>query len=282
MPSARTSLRAETIASRENAWLKRFRAALRSPDPVSAEWIGVEGARLVEDAMASNLPLAAVIVSDSGERHLDHLLPLIQSRAGERVRLLRTSDRLFAGIADTQSPQGVAALLRPPAWQFDNLLRGSDSLIVVLVGVQDPGNVGTILRTAEAFGASGAIATGASAHPLLPKAIRASAGSALRLPCIAGQAPAVALVQLRVSGLALVASSAAARPASLPSELNFTQPLALLVGNEGAGLPADIERSADVRVRIPLAESVDSLNAAVAAAVLLYEAARQRRQATIA
>ena len=191
--------------------------------------------------------------------------------------MLRTSDRLFDSVTGTETPQGIAALVRLRETSFDDLLKGGTPLVVLLIGVQDPGNVGTIVRSAEAFGATGAVATRGTAQPFSPKALRGSAGSALRLPVISGIAPAIILTQLRVAGLQIYAASSSANAAALlPSAVDLKVPCALLIGNEGAGLPDEIERAADQLVRIPLAVPVESLNAAVAAAVLLYEAARQR------
>lgn len=276
--------RAETLTSRDNRWLKRFRAALRSSDSSADGCVGVEGARLVEEALRSGLTVEAVLLSSSGERHLNRL----QAWLGPSVRVLRTSDRLFAGVADTRTPQGVAALVRPRAAAFDDIVRGLP-LVVVLVGVQDPGNVGTILRAAEAFGATGAAAcasgSSGTANPMAPKALRASAGSALRLPVLY-VAVSILLAQLRIAGVKLYATTpegeafrtraSTPQPILSPWEADLRGPSALLVGNEGAGLPPEVEGSADALVRIPLAAGVDSLNAAVAASVLLYEAARQR------
>jgi TrmH family RNA methyltransferase len=202
---------------------------------------------------------------------------------------LFTTDRLFEGHADTEHPQGVAALIHPRETSFDDLVRtpasGCAALLVVLAGVQDPGNVGTILRTAAAFGATGA-ATAASgisgtASPFSPKALRASAGAALHLPVLAGASLAILLTQFKVAGIRTLASSAheprdGEQALLAPWEVDWCQPVALLVGNEGAGLPEEVERSSDARIRIPMASGVESLNAAAAAAVLFYEAARQR------
>lgn len=275
--------RAETISSAENRWIKLFRAALRGSGLSKEGWVGVEGARLVEEALRSGLEAPALLVSTSGERHLERLAPLLISaddRGAEGgTKILQMSDRLFAAIAGTETPQGVAALIRPRSSTFDDLLRGDVPLVVVLVCVQDPGNVGTTLRSAEAFGATGAVATRGTAYPWAPKSLRASAGSVLRLPILTGIAPPVALAQLRVVGLKLFAASVESTGGThmlSPAEADLRGPTALLVGNEGAGLPPEVERSADERVRIPLASPVDSLNAAVAASVLLYEAARQR------
>jgi RNA methyltransferase, TrmH family len=292
-----------TITSRDNRWLKEFRIALRGGLPTESGSVGVEGVRLVEEALRSGCPVQAVLFSESGERHHERLSPLID-RPEIAIAILRTTDRLFEGIADTEHPQGVAALVTPRVATFDDLLRAPaeacSPLLVVLAGVQDPGNVGTILRTASAFGATGA-ATAASgqsgtANPFSPKALRASAGAALHLPVLAGMSLPILLTQLRVAGVRTLASVAhgvdspvPAQPAAsstrersaaalAPWEIDWCQPVALLVGNEGAGLPEEVERSADARIRIPMASGIESLNAAAAAAVLFYEAARQRRK----
>jgi TrmH family RNA methyltransferase len=284
--------RAETagtlITSRENRWLKEFRLTLRGGLPTESGCIGVEGPHLVEEALRANLRVEALLVSESGAHHLDALAPLLSAPGRTTLRVLRTTDRLFAGIADTETPQGIAALVQAPTATFDDLLRpasGAEPFIAVLVGVQDPGNVGTILRTAKGFGATGAAACGSgrsgTANPFAPKALRASAGAALRLPVLHGASLPVLLAQLRVSGVKLFAATArdAAspdRPALPPWKVEWRQPVALLIGSEGAGLPEEAERSADACIRIPIASGVESLNAAIAAALILYEAARQR------
>src|SRR5271168_3349820 len=154
----------EAITSRENKWLKIFRAALRGTGPTEGEPIGVEGPKLVEDALRSGLETEALLVSEAGEASdLERILRVAgESVAGiPRSRVLRTTDKLFASVAGTETPQGVAALFAQRAWSFDDLVRGlasadgalrSDAaLVVVMAGVQDPRNVGTVARSAEAF-----------------------------------------------------------------------------------------------------------------------------------
>jgi TrmH family RNA methyltransferase len=279
---------AATLTSRDNRWLKQFRMALRGGIATESGAVGVEGARLVEEALRSGCRVEAVLFSESGERFRERLAPYI-GRPEIAFPVLRTTDRLFEGLADTEHPQGVAALVEPRVTTFDDLVKtpaaACSPLLVVLAGVQDPGNVGTILRTAAAFGATGAAiaASGQSgtASPFSPKALRASAGAALHLQILSGTPLAILTAQLKVAGFRMLASSvhepeAGEQPLLAPWEVDWCVASALLVGNEGSGLPVEVERGADARIRIPMASGVESLNAAAAAAVLFYEAARQR------
>jgi RNA methyltransferase, TrmH family len=285
---------AAVITSRENRWLKRFRSALAG-EHGDEGIVGVEGVRLVEAALGSGQPVEALLVSESGARHLPRVAPVLTSD----VPVLRTSDKLFASAADTQTPQGIAVLIRPRLATIEHLITGS-ALLVVLVGVQDPGNVGTIVRAAEAFGASGAATCPAdgmgTADPFGPKALRASAGSALRLPIVHGISTTILLAQLRMFEVKVYAAVAAGGSVAkdsknktsnanslsfCPWDVDWKTRAAILIGNEGAGLPADLVRAADARVYIPQAAAtvpvgIESLNAAMAAGVLLYEAMRQR------
>jgi RNA methyltransferase, TrmH family len=294
------SAAADIITSRENRWLKEFRLALRGGLTTTTGAVGVEGVRLVEEALTSGCRVEAVLFSESGERYRNRLAPLV-SRPETGFPVLRTTDRLFEGIADTEHPQGIAALVVPRPATLEQLVSANNSdatfasrsltpqpcaaLLVVLAGVQDPGNVGTIVRTAAAFGATGVVtaASGQSgtASPFAPKAMRASAGAALHLPILTGMALAVLLTQLKLFGIRTVASCAhqlnkTNADIRAPWEVQWCEPTAFLVGNEGAGLPEDVVHAADTRIHIPMATQIESLNAAAAAAVVLYEAYRQR------
>jgi RNA methyltransferase, TrmH family len=277
----------DPITSRDNKWLKAFRAALRGSGPVSGDPIGVEGPKLVEEAVRAGLQTEALLVSETGERDVERiLLAASESDAGiPRSRILRTTDKLFASVAGTEAPQGVAALFRPPEWTFEDVLRGAPSrdgvlrgevpLVVVLAGVQDPGNVGTILRSAEAFGATGAVAARGTADPWSPKSVRASACSALRLPVLRGIALPILLAQLRVARVRIYsASSKTQKPRGVA---DLREASAIFIGSEGHGLPAEVEHASDAYISVPMSEAVESLNAAVAASIVLYEAARQRK-----
>jgi RNA methyltransferase, TrmH family len=277
----------DIIRSRENRRLKAFRAALRGSGPDTGEPIAVEGPKLVKGGLCAGLELEALLVSETGEEELERIfLAARETEEGvPRSRIVRTTDKLFASVAGTETPQGVAALFRQPEWTFEHVLRGAASadgafrgdppLVIVLAGVQDPGNAGTIVRSAEAFGATGGIATRGTADPWSPKAVRASAGSALRLPLLRGIAAPVVLAQLRVAGVRIYA--AVSRTAKNGLKAEFKGPSAIFIGSEGHGLAPEIEKTAEEIISVPIGEDVDSLNAGVAASVLLYEAARQRR-----
>jgi TrmH family RNA methyltransferase len=283
-----TAKREPPITSRDNRWLKRFRACLAGEEENDG-LTGVEGARLVESALGAGLPVEALLVSEAGEKHLAD----IEGSLTPEMRILRTTDRLFADVTGTKTPQGIAALVRPKIVSVEDVLRGVP-LVVVLAGVQDPGNVGTILRAAEAFGATGAATCAAAgigtANPLAQKALRSSAGAALRLPILRGLSFPILAAQLRVSGVKIFAAVPDSLPRRdsrgeadlhtlLPWEVDWKSPAALLIGNEGAGLPPEIVRAADAKVCIPpaiAAVGAESLNAAMAATILLYEAMRQR------
>jgi TrmH family RNA methyltransferase len=270
----RNSGQAEIIESRDNRWLKIFRAALRRGYLPDEGLIGLEGPHLVEEALRSGLDIEAILLGPDGEKTLAAWPDQLRHDA----RILKTTARLFEGVAGTEHPQGIAALVRPREWTFDDLVRDGAPLVIVLVGVQDPGNVGTAVRSAGAFGATGLVATKGTADPWSSKALRASAGSALRLPILRGIAPAVSMAQLRVAGLRIFAASAKQSGSASEPPADLRDACAIFIGNEGAGLPPDVERSADGLFAIPMASGVDSLNAGVAASIILYEAARQRSE----
>ncbi len=257
------------ITSRDNQHLKTFRAALHDGYLPEENLLAIEGPHLIDEALRSGSQIITILASSDADKFLDAFdLP---DRRG--LKILRTTEKLFNQISATEHPQGIAALIKPREYTLDDLTRGLP-LVIALFGVQDPGNVGAAIRSAEAFGATGVVTTKGTADPWSAKAMRASAGSALRLPLLRGISPAIALAQFRAAGLQLIATTSKSSPSSATP--NFRAPSAILIGNEGAGLPPEIQRSADVTWAIPMSGTVESLNAAIAASVILYEAQRQR------
>ena len=254
----------EVVTSRANARVKQLRAAFAGQARLSSGLIAIEGEHLLEEAVKSGQALKTVFVSERRE------VPEFVPRGVEVVRL---ANDVFQSCVETQTPQGIAALLVPPVGTVDEMLRGNP-LILIAVGLQDPGNLGTLVRSAEAFGATGVMTTPGTVSVWNQKAIRASAGSVFRVPVASADAAGMeVLEQQGVRLLAALKDNAAAI-----DEAVLMGPIAFLIGNEGAGLSEDWVRMADERVTIPCPGWVESLNAAVAGSLLLYEASRQRRR----
>jgi TrmH family RNA methyltransferase len=261
----RTSPNVEWIASRQNARLKALRRHLadRMPDD---SWIGIEGEHLVEEAARSGLPIDTLFLRED-HRWLQTGLPV----AASNVFAVQTE--AFDSACSTQTPQGVAAILRQPRWTLDEVLHVEAPRLVILDGLQDPGNVGTIVRTAEAFNATGVLLVPPAASPWRQKVLRASAGSCFRLPMVVLRQPEeLRLVQQ--NGIPLY--GCAAHEGTPISQTVLGDRWAVVIGSEGSGISADVSRLCSSMVHIPCPGLVESLNAATAAAILLYEANRQR------
>jgi len=258
------------VQSKQNARLKDLRRALGHPGREARGLAGIEGRNLIEEALRAGLRFESVFIAQGSEALAAELnLP------PELDVLLPPRDLLDQALA-TETPQPIAALIEPPDWTWAHMLgahRKGAPLIVVLAGLQDPGNLGTILRSAEAFGANGVIALPGTVSAWNPKAVRASAGSVFRVPLVA-VSEAECLARLREAGARILAATvSAAQPADLA---DLAGPVALIIGNEGNGVPHELAEKADGAITIPCPGPVESLNAAVAASVLLYEASQQR------
>ncbi len=252
--------------SAKNPLLKEIRRAVSRGTLTEEGYAVAEGAHLVADALAAGCDIRAVVVSES-------------ARDGSNYPEARTvTDQVFRDLASTETPQGVLALVRPPQWSVEQISAG-DALVMVLDGVQDPGNAGAILRTAEAFGATGAIFLKGTVNPYNPKCMRGSAGSVFRLPLASGIEEDAFLEMIENAGLSLYAAmphgdrSRDGQEGTL-GKSNLTRRCAIVIGSEGRGVSPKIAERA-IPLRIPTV-GVESLNAGVAAGVLLYEARRQR------
>ncbi len=257
----------KVISSGRNPAVQRFR------DAAAGRLDGVllaEGVRLVREALDAGMEVLEAAVSP---RLADaELRDRLQQRAGS---VLECSDDVLARLSALETPQGVAVLLARREVREDDLLHGDLApLVVVAAGVRDPGNLGSLLRTAEAAGASGCITMHGGADPFRDKAVRGSMGSVFRLPVLHGLDAAAVLAFCHRHRLQLVVADGGGEVVYAAADLK--KPLALAVGGEAAGVPAELRAAAASRVRIPLRPAVESLNVAVAAGVLLFEARRQR------
>jgi TrmH family RNA methyltransferase len=262
----------EIIRSRSNPLFKRLlQLKERGDDDLAL----VEGVRLLNDALDAGVKIREGAVSPrvlSTPRGREILQQLASKGAAVRV----LDDRLLSAISEVETSQGLVALAERPAFASAQLFRGTP-LVLVAVGIQNPGNLGGLLRTAEAAGATGAILTEGTADPFSWKSLRGSMGSAFRLPHLRALSVRSALALLKAQGISTAAAYATASVRY--DEANLGGPTAFLFGNEGSGLPSEIMQAADQRVGIPMQGGVESLNVSVAAGILLFEAARQRRLA---
>lgn len=184
------------------------------------------------------------------------------------------TDAVLDSICDTTTPQGVAAVVGWTPRSLDDLLTGTP-LVLVLAAVRDPGNSGTLFRSALAAGATGVVVARGAVDPLHPKTVRASAGAIFRVPVLRDREFADIVAELRAAGLTIV--GAEARSETTPEELDLTIPIALVLGNESWGLPAEVRATVDATVGIPMPGPAESLNVATAGSILLFEIVRRRR-----
>jgi RNA methyltransferase, TrmH family len=262
--------RLRRIEGRHNALVKELRKAFARGEPTPDGYCAIEGTRILEEAIRSGLRFRAVFFSQSAENKAERLLPQI----GAHVETLLLPDKLFATAVPSESPQGVAALVRWKEFSLDDALAKAQSgPLLAIAGVQDPGNLGTILRSAEAFDAGAVLLGEGTVSPFNPKVVRASAGSVFRLP-LARIKLTDALARFREQGLRLIGTSS---HKGIPvDQAKLDGPLVIFIGSEGAGLPRELVSQMDELIVIPHSSRVESLNAGVAASIVLYEAARKR------
>ncbi|MFI5117948.1 MAG: TrmH family RNA methyltransferase [Terriglobales bacterium] len=261
--------RLRRIHSGQNARVKELRRAFGEAAPNAEGEVAVEGMHIVEEAIRSGLRLTTVFLSESAKERAHKLLPQLSAH----TEALLLSDEVFASAVPSETPQGVAALVRVKAFALDEMFASAPALLVAIAGLQDPGNLGTIARSAEAFGATGLLLGERTVSPWNWKAVRASAGSLFRLAALKVEL-AKALHETKARDVRVLATSS--HKGTAIAEIDLRGPVAFIVGGEGAGVPKDLLAQADEVVAIPHPSKVESLNAGIAASILLYEAARQR------
>lgn len=263
------------ITSRQNPVVKACRELARHRD---GDRVLLDGAHLIEDALQADIAIESVIASDTFAR----MYPRLIAQLEHRTLVYLANDDVLAAASPVKTPGGIVGIGTLTGAGIADVLpqhahEGSaflPAMAVGLVDVQDPGNAGAVVRCVEAAGGTGVIACGATSDLRGWKALRASMGSALRLPM--ATAPIEQLFSdAKVAGVRVIASTLDAGAADM-RDITWTEPFVLLVGNEGSGLSPETTARAELRVRIPMFGKVQSMNAAVSAAVILYEAQRQR------
>jgi len=262
--------RLRRVEGRHNARVKELRRLFREAAPNEQAEVAVEGLHLVEEAIRSGLRVSAVFFSDSARERAHKLLPQLSAHS----EALLLSDDTFASAVPSETPQGVAALVRVRSFALEDLLARQPALLLMTAGLQDPGNLGTIARSGEAFEATGLLLGEGTVSPWNWKATRASAGALFRLPTVK-RAIAEAMAEIKSRGVRVLATSSHKGTALWDADLGG--PVAIMIGGEGAGVPKKIMAEADDLIAIPQSDKLESLNAGIAASVVLYEAARQRK-----
>lgn len=261
------------ISSRQHPTVRLFREAARGERDHP---LLLDGWHLVAEAARAGLPLYHVAVAVGPWSTPEEAL-LDEIHAGG-VPILHVTANVLEAMSPVRAPSGVVALAARPAHGLDDTLTPAPPLVLVGIDLQDPGNVGASIRVAEAAGATGALYAGTSADPWGWKALRAAMGSSLRLPVVTLADPLAVMAELAAAGVRIIAT--VPRDGRPFAETDFTGPTAVLVGGEGHGLPAAALDQCDARMSIPMHPPVESLNVAVTAGLLLYEARRQRARGT--
>jgi len=261
---------AALIRSRRNPLVRRLRSL---KDKSGGDLMLLEGPKLVAEALASGID---VLEAAASPRLAQGGHAAVMSALRDRAVPVRLLDEgVLASLSEVETSQGLLALARRPVFEEERIFEGTP-LVLVAAGIQNPGNLGALLRTAEAAGASGAYITDGAADPFSWKALRGSMGSAFRLPHRRRLSTADALARLERRGVGVVAADPGG--ALRYDEADLRRPVAILLGPEGAGLPPAARARASAALAIPMARGVESLNVGVAAGVLFFEAARQRRR----
>jgi TrmH family RNA methyltransferase len=257
----------ESITSRQNPLVREFRALARPGR--HGQRILLDGEHLIREALEGGIRIETVAALDDALAE-----PLIAGLRAQGGRLVTVTAPVLDAMSPVRQPSGAVAIAHHGPVTLELALQHAPQLVAVLFDVQDPGNVGAIVRAAEACGATGLVATPGTADPFGWKALRGSMGSALRLPIARGITLTDALAVARARGLRVLAT--VPRDGTPLPSCELTAPSVILFGGEGLGLAREVITGADDRITIPMNPRVESMNVATAAAIVLYEAWRQR------
>lgn len=262
-----------TITSTSNPRIKALRQWIRSGEPDLSGRIPVEGLKLAQEALKSGLHISEIYLA-AERRSSAAIKALLDQAAPMRPEVVELSSRVFDALVETETPQGILLLAALPKFELEQVI-DRQGLLLLAHQLQDPGNLGSMLRSAEAFGVAGVLLSEGSIRPCSQKVIRASAGAVFRLPVFSKRDAKEMIRDLQQKGYRVLAADAGG--AMHYQQADYRGRTVVLVGNEGQGAPPELLQMADVTIQIPLAPPVESLNVAIASALILCEAARQRR-----
>jgi TrmH family RNA methyltransferase len=255
------------VTSRQHTIVKTFRAIARGSD----SHLLLDGWHLLTEATHAGITVDTIAIA--GAPQPDDAPVLERARRGG-ADIVEVSSKVIDALSPVRSPSAVVAIARRPNVSLAALQSPPPALVLAIAGVQDPGNVGAAIRAAAGGGATGVACDRASADPFGWKALRASMGSAFHVPVLRLEDMREAVAGWRAAGLSILAT--APRAGRSIYEVDWRRPVAILMGGEGGGLPAALAESADERISIPMRAKVESLNVAVSAALMIFEAQRQR------
>ena len=260
------------LSSKDNSTILYLRSLSDPKHRKTEKAFLIEGVKMVAEALRDRAGVKMVVASPSLTQH--HGKAVLELAENRSVDILWISDRLMDAVSESKTPQPVMAVVEMKEHSEEGLLAHPSGLIVICHHLQDPGNLGTIIRTAEAAGAAGVAVAHNTVDPYNAKTVRASMGSILRLPVVRIGDVSAFMEKCKRKEFQTVAMVLGSRRTHF--ELDLKKPTAVIVGQEGSGLPDELLKNIDHQVRIPMAETIDSLNVATSAAVFLYEAMRQR------
>ena len=266
------------ITSTSNQQMKQVSLLLKkSKERKATKTFVVEGPRMVEEAPVERLK--AVYVAEGFETNRENtvLLTALKEKCNQAKAIYEVvADGVFKSVSDTQTPQGIMAVVTMPEYELNQLLEGENTHLLLLESIQDPGNLGTMVRTGEGAGVTGIIMNKTTVDLFNPKTIRSTMGSIYRVPFYVTEDLEQTMKDLQAKGISLYAAHLKGQHSY--DEEDYTKACGFLIGNEGNGLSDEIANLADTYIRIPMEGKVESLNAAISATLLMYEANRQRRK----
>jgi TrmH family RNA methyltransferase len=263
------------ISSRQNEVVKKFRKVFSGMGKHFPTLFAIEGIKLIQEALKEDVDLETVLIGEGLLKDAAVEPALWRELELRHLPVLVATDAVMASVSAVAADQGILALGRRRRWPPEALFpERMPALIAVACGIQDPGNLGTLIRTCDATRCTGMISYSGTVDPYHAKVVRASMGSVFRVPVVETRTLAESLALVKARSLQIIATATRAPVRHL--DVDFTKPVALLFGNEGQGLPEEAYAAADQTIGVPISDRVDSLNVGIAAAIVLYEAFRQR------
>jgi RNA methyltransferase, TrmH family len=262
------------ITSKDNGAIKHLRSLSDPKNRKKEQVYLIEGVKMVEEALRDGVGIKMIVASPALLRH--HGKSVLRIADTGSIDILWISEKLMDSVSESKTPQPILAVVRLKEYTDSDLFAHRSKLIVIAHRLQDPGNLGTIIRTAEAVSAAGIAITPNTVDPYGAKAVRATMGSIFRTPIVRIGAIGEFVKKCKEKGFQAVATMVTGE--MTPFDIDLTKPTVVILGQEGVGLPLHSLADVDLRVRIPMAGTIDSLNVATSCAVVLYEALRQRTQ----